>query len=46
MYCLTCKKKLRKIKEDEYFNNWTRKYHKSCLKYFSFDEQKALKILI
>ena len=36
MYCLTCKKKLRKIKADEYFNNWTRKYHKSCLKYFSF----------
>lgn len=30
MFCLACDKKLKDIKEDKFFNNWTRKYHKKC----------------
>ena len=32
MICLACNKKLKEIKQDSDYNNWNRKYHKSCLK--------------
>jgi hypothetical protein len=30
MICLCCDKKLRGIKEDGDYQNWQRKYHKTC----------------
>lgn len=30
MFCKACSKKILKIKEDENFNSWKRKYHKNC----------------
>lgn len=32
MFCLACDRKLPKIKEDNDYKNWGRKYHKKCLK--------------
>ena len=30
MFCLSCDKKLRGIKEDMDYSKWQRKYHKKC----------------
>lgn len=30
MKCQCCDKKIREIKEDKYFMDWERKYHKKC----------------